>query len=414
LAQGFCFVFPFDFERVPLCRTMESAEMLVGRGVKMLRTQYLAGLKDGRSFPTVPILPDRAEPAFVGTLDDVARAHPLIAPCLYNEAKICAGCGKPCVWMLTACNSCGERLGDAPTKTENVFAAFMLGVSTAGRGFPYQISLRRSTEHVLIFDDMLSLTPCHFNAISAKYYIPNWTFLLRAPRQGLELLDLLEAEIWTAAAPFVNNLEFRKTMFRNVASEEDIQNSAISYFNCPPSIFQMHVQWMLPPLMPYQHFMVESKRHFPQSRAFPMTYVRQVLALDIPYDVQPTTLVEDIVKFYNDRVNYESHWRDFFQHCVQQTLNTQNWDPDDFDYVVQDGKAHKFQVVEGSVEVGAPVEQELRKIQAKDKAVLQNYGRPVVDGKSSGTYTPRPILPQMGSGGFQSWAGSMHSFLAKL
>lgn len=396
---------PEAFDVVLLAHVMDPSSMFVGDGVQMLRSQYLAGLKDDKVYPKIPILPDRADPTIVGTIDDVANAHPEITPCLYNDVKVCS-CGKPCAFTMTVCNSCGESLVDTPiTKSENVFAAFMLGVSSASKGFPYKISLRRSTPDVLIFDDMLALSPCHFNAIPTKYHIPDWRYLLRAPRQGLELLDTLEAEIWTAATPFVQNSDFCKAVYRKEMSEEEIKRTAICSFNFPPSQFQMHVQWMLPPLMPFQHFMAERRNHFHEDRAFPMTYVRKVLSLNIPYDVQPTTPIGDIVAFYNEKVNYKSYWKEFYEHCLRQTLETQNWNPQAFKYVVEDGKVYEFTVHEGRLHVGAPVEEEPSKIQVKDKAALQNYGRPVVDGKPAGTYLPNPLQPKVGEGGFQNWVG---------
>lgn len=383
--------------------------MVVGCGVKMLRTQYLVGFKDSSTYPVIDMLPSRAGPTIDGTLEYVAEHFPSIAPCLYNDAKVCKVCEKSCGYTMTSCNSCGESLATVVcSKSENVFAAFMLGVARAINGSPYTMSLRRLTDEVLIVDDLLSLTPCHFNAVPMKYYLPDWRYLLRAPTKGLELLDCLEREIWIAAAPFVSDEAFRSMMYKKEMTEKEIKASAICSFNFPPSQFQMHVQWMLPPLLPYQHFRAENRNHFLNGRAFPMKYVRKVLELDVPYDVQATTLIEDIIATYDAKgVVYETHWKEFYDHCLRSSMATQNWNPADFSHVVQDGKAFEFEVVDGKVKLGLEeTNADPEKVQAKDKANLQNYGRPYDShGKPVGTYILSPLQPKVGLGGFVNWVG---------
>jgi len=117
---------------------LASEFMVVGCGVKMLRTQYLVGFKDSSTYPVIDMLPSRAGPTIDGTLEYVAEHFPSIAPCLYNDAKVCKVCEKSCKYTMTSCNS-------------------MLGVAGAIKGFRYTMSLRRLTDEVLIVDDLLSL-----------------------------------------------------------------------------------------------------------------------------------------------------------------------------------------------------------------------------------------------------------------
>mmetsp|Transcript_65684 Transcript_65684/g.186405 ORF Transcript_65684/g.186405 Transcript_65684/m.186405 type:complete len:408 (-) Transcript_65684:29-1252(-) len=385
--------------------------MTVGGGVRMLRSQYLAGFKEERraSYPTVPMPQEEAGPTIDGMIDDVAKAHPDLAPVLYNDVKLCPKCGKPCAFTLALCNACGTNLADVPiSKSENVFSAFLLGVARASRGFPFKISLRRQTEEALVIDDLLALTPCHFNCIPRGHYIPDWRFLLRAPAEALRLLDLMEAECWAAMGPFLENPEVRRAVFRGEASEADIRGRLIVSFNFPPSQFQLHVQWLVPPLLPFHHHMAEERNHFHEGRCFPMAYVREVLSLNEPYEVTHTTPVQEIVDHFNKRgVNYQKAWTSFYEHCLQSTMSLQNWNVDDFRYVVQDGKAYTFSVEGGAVKLGEEVQGVNPKdVQEQDKASLQNYGRPYSsDGKATGTYIMRPLDPKLGPGGFRMWPG---------
>jgi len=383
--------------------------MLVGGGVQMLRKQYLAGFKEDRaaSYPTVRRLDVQANACVDGTIDDVYKEHPELETCLYNDVKTCTSCGKPNAYTMVVCNSCGKDLPTVISKSENVFSAFLLGVKLASKGFPYTISLRRETDDVLVFDDMLQLSPCHLNGVSKKYYIPDWRYLLPCPRKSLELLDTMEKELWDATLVFLQNPEFRSKIYRGAVTDEDIRKGIAVSFNFPPSQFQLHIQWIVPPMMPFQHQMAEQKNHYHQGRAFPMSYVRAVLALDSPYEVTKNTPIEEIIEYYKGLgVDYNTAWTTWYESIgLGSTLGMQNWNPDDFQYVVQDGKLHNFNVVGDKVELGGEIpDLDPSAIQAKDKVLLQNYGRPYNEaGKPSGTYIQKALEPKFGEGGYWKW-----------
>ena len=63
---------------------------------------------------------------------------------------------------------------------------------TAAQGarFPYDIAVRLQTKELLVFDDPLALSPCHFCAIPTTCWCADWRLLLRAPKEGLALLTL--------------------------------------------------------------------------------------------------------------------------------------------------------------------------------------------------------------------------------
>jgi len=387
-----------------------SDPMTIGGGVKMLRNQYLAGLKEecAESRPKIPRLDVNAEYTIDGNVDDIAKASPELAICLYNEVKVCS-CGKPCAYTLTHCNSCGKSLEDVEIgKSDNVFTSFLFGVRKATKGFPLTISLRRETDDCLIFDDMLQLTPLHLNGIPKKHYIPDWRFLLTDPEKGLQLLNTMEDELWTASLPFLESEAFKKSQYRTDVPLEEIRSKIIRCFNYPPSQYQMHIQWLVPPLCPFQHYMAECKNHFHHGRGFPTSYVRKLLELNEPYPVTKTTDIRQIIDHYKTKVCYDTEWAEWYEKiCVQSTLEFQNWQADDFQYVVQNDEVFLFTVEDGHVKLGDKVwEKSPASLWNKDKNLLQMYGRPYNEqGKASGTYIPNALTTDFGPTGISLWPG---------
>merc|ERR1719253_343816 len=147
--------------------------------------------------------------------------------------------------------------------------------------------------------------------------------------------------------------------------------------------------------------------HFHKGRGFPISYVRNCLALNKPYEVTMDTKIETIIEHFKGLgVDYESEWTDWYDNiCIGGTLRTQNWQPDDFKYVVQDSKVYDFSVKDGKVEVGdAVLDVDPPAIQAKDKVIFQQYGRPYNEaGKPGGTYIQKPLEPKIGEGGYKEW-----------
>ena len=122
---------------------------------------------------------EASPPRFDGTLEAFAAAHAteaaLVAQ-LRNIVKKCS-CGKVCGFSLTECNACGKPLPAETSHSPNVFSGFIYGIASAP--FPLHISIRRQSAQLLVFDDLLALTPCHLNAVptsaySARAVAPAW------------------------------------------------------------------------------------------------------------------------------------------------------------------------------------------------------------------------------------------------
>lgn len=134
---------------------------------------------------------------------------------------------------------------------------FIYGVQKVG--FPLTISIRSQSPDLLCFDDLLSMTPCHLNVVSTSSYIPDWRFLLRRPADGLRLLTRMENAAWSCTCEqFLKNDLWRRKYLRSrdrpLRDKQmlALRQHVIAGCNFPPSQFQLHLQYMLPPLLPFQ------------------------------------------------------------------------------------------------------------------------------------------------------------------
>eukprot|EP01095_Lingulamoeba_sp_RSL-Kostka_P010263 TRINITY_DN3660_c0_g1_i1.p1 TRINITY_DN3660_c0_g1~~TRINITY_DN3660_c0_g1_i1.p1 ORF type:complete len:291 (+),score=95.31 TRINITY_DN3660_c0_g1_i1:367-1239(+) len=256
--------------------------------------------------------------------------------------------------------------------------------------FPYTISVRSQTESILVFDDLLSLTPCHLNIISGDQYLPDWRFLLINPEQGLELVNsLYNSGMNVLENQFFSNEEWRKATFNKNDEEgeftfDEIKGHVASGFNYPPSQYQIHLQFMLPPFLPYQYYMYLTGKHFTPGRFFPYEYAIEVLKLNIPYEnLTDDTPIEDIISFYEERgVSYKEYIDKYYKKYGESHCLLSNWKIEDFDGVVVGDNLFDLQT-------GNPIQDvEVKKLVGVDKNVLQNYGRPYNkdNGRPTGTY----------------------------
>lgn len=375
---------------------------------RLSRTQYLAGFK-GDPYKAANRWAAPSEATFDGTVADLVAVYPddvLLHRTLFNDVKICPKCGKPCALSLIVCSACSTSLENvAVSQSENQFTAFLFGVKAAQSGVPYTFSLRRETDKVLVFDDMLGLTPCHLNCISTQFYIPDWRYLLTDPPRALLLLDTMEDELWTATVDF---LDYGGILHHTGVSRETIRSKVIKSFNYPPSHYQLHVHWLVPPLLPFHHHMAAQSKHFHEGRTFPLAYVREVLSLNEPYHVEKDTRIEDIVAFYDQQgVSYEKMWAEFYRKTIEDSLECANWELTDFEYVVEDSTLHRFSINRrGIVQTGEALQGlDLAQVRKADCTALQNYGRPYKDGLPTGTYIKNALKPLVGPGGYEEWPG---------
>jgi len=299
-----------------------------------------------------------------------------------NFIKKCMSCGKANAKTLKECNSCGKTLPAEVTTSLNVCTSFIYGIA------PWKVSIRYQSEDVLVYDDLMQCTLCHFNAISTKHYIQDWRFLLRRPREALALIDVLSQAANEAMwSQFWSHNKWKDKFLhpraRNM-SFEDLQGLKCAGFNYPPSQYQLHLQYCLPPLVPFQFQMLKEGKGFLYGRFFPVTYVREVLVKaadgqNVP-GLDSETDVETIIAHFDALgIVYKERHAEFVAQLQAAHCSLANWQPSDFSYRLTNNGVI-------ACETEAPIEADFREILKGDQLAFQNYGRPYVDGKPSGTY----------------------------
>mmetsp|Transcript_95671 Transcript_95671/g.221833 ORF Transcript_95671/g.221833 Transcript_95671/m.221833 type:complete len:478 (+) Transcript_95671:204-1637(+) len=355
-------------------------------GVGMM---YLATPRE--EVPHIDQVKDISEPAFSGTIERFRELHKEdqdLLDTLLNKVKVCHACGKSCAYTLENCNSCGASLGSVPiTHTDNVFMGFVYGISSGK--FPYTISLRAQTPDVLCFDDPLSVSVCHLNAIPTSVYVPDWRFLFTNPVQGLALVnELFQVAASAALKQYWADGPFRKKFFGNQPmpeSAEDLLETTLCGVNCPPSMFQLHLQFIHAPLLPFHYCLALGDGHFHHGRFFPLEYVRAALALGekVRMKITDSTPIEDIINKVSEHgVHYDSMHSALMRKCkcVQQRFSP--WEEVDFMHQVVNGKV--FSLFGG---INAAPHKDAKGLQQEDTKALQNYGRPYDDNaRPTGTY----------------------------
>ncbi|CAE7681361.1 unnamed protein product [Symbiodinium pilosum] len=153
---------------------------------------------------------------------------------------------------------------------------------------------------------------------------------------------------------------------------------------------------MLLPLLPSHLGVYRKGGHFVKLRHFPLAYVLAALnalaEIGESFDatkMTPKELVERISKL---GVNYEeAHAKDMAR-LENSNFFLANFDPADFSYGIASGAVvHKSTGAKLDGGEGVPSAKDL---DGADKAALQGYGRPYVDGKPGGVYYRYPRSPQ--------------------
>jgi hypothetical protein len=281
---------------------------------------------------------------------------------------------------MSKCNNCGTDITTVSISfTPNIFIGFMFGIQKGP--FPLTISLRHQCENYLVFDDVLSLTSAHVNAIPTSKYIPDFRLLFARPAEGKAIVRELQDRAWNVIQKqFLTNAAWKKRFLKKgeSISTSEIAKHVIAGFNYPPSQYQLHLQYMLPPFLPFQYYQYLKGLHFTKGRFVPIEYAMAVFELGVPYPVTADTTLEALFDFYKVRgVDYNAIWEYEYKRYGESHRALANWQREDFSYIHSNGKAYRGrEVVEGVDE---------SKLQVNDKLVLQNYGRPY-DGKPTGTY----------------------------
>jgi hypothetical protein len=368
---------------------------------------YLANAIPGR-WPYVNHLQGSATPPFAG--DPIAflehhQQSEKVKEFLTNKVKKCSSCGKPNGFTLSACNSCGSDLTAVAIGTStNVFMGFVFGIQKGP--FPFTVSIRHQCEKALVIDDLLALSPLHFNVIPTTQYIPDWRYLLRRPAEGLQLIDFLLKCCGDATKPFFENQAWcDKVLAQQPNGEKFSLSEIMAGFNYPPSQYQLHIQYMLPVLTPFHYANFLKGIHYTYKRFFPVKYVQQCLkfaaeASPLPAAVlDPNASIESTIEYFEAKfhLSYDKALNDEKNKFQNNARKWANWHPEDFGGTVIEVRGVPKYIRNDDGEEDASVSSDIAGLNNKDRLVLQNYGRP---------YT-------VAANGHEAPSGSYYSFCKK-
>mmetsp|Transcript_39983 Transcript_39983/g.95444 ORF Transcript_39983/g.95444 Transcript_39983/m.95444 type:complete len:397 (-) Transcript_39983:190-1380(-) len=356
----------------------------------------LAGALEA-NFPSVDIPKECGAPApkITGGFDEWIKANPHMESQAYNEVKKCS-CGKPCAVTMALCNACGASLQEIEvSKSPNLFVAFIYGVDKAS--FPLRISMRLETKDMMVFDDPLAITRAHVLAVPTNVYCPDIRSLFVDPARAVALLKKMEAAAWTGLqqGPLASEVWRRKALSPegNAMHIDALRDHVVMAFNLPPSQYQLHLQYMLPPLLPSHLGVFRKGAHFMKMRHFPLAYVLQALEklalLGESWPDAPQLTAQELVdKITPLGIDYGKAHDDDMMRLQKSNDLLANYDPADFTHAVKGDEVtdkHTRTKVEGVT---------AKDLDGKDKLVLQGYGRPYEGGKPGGVYYMYPRDPE--------------------
>lgn len=369
-----------------------SADASLGAGRVDGELCWIGGASSGdASYPRVNMLPEATPPAFEGTPDDYVAANSTVegfADQMRNKVRKCAQCGKPNAFTLSVCNACGDDLTKVEVGfTPNIFMGFVYGIQKGP--FPYTISLRHQDESTIVFDDLLSLTPAHLNCVPTDVFIPDFRYLLLKPAEGLKVINrMFDSCFAVLKSQFLENDAFRKTLRgADKLTDDDFRELVVAGLNYPPSQYQLHLQFMLPPFLPFQWRQCLADVHFTPERFFPIRFVREVLdhliSTGETYSFEPDTPVTATIAHFKEKgLDYGTIHAAEVQRFFDSHRKLAQFDPAAFQYVTVGD-----QVFDMSGDAPKPVEVAANDVVNADKTALQNYGRPYGEnGRPGGTY----------------------------
>merc|ERR1712060_915635 len=126
----------------------------------------------------------------------------------------------------------------------------------------------------------------------------------------------------------------------SILPDEDVEKHVISGLNFPPSQFQLHLQFMLPPFMPFHYHMYLHGRHFSVERFFPTEYILAALS-SLPEAIPGARNMDmkQLIALVNKKTGvdyYKFHSKCYARYGTSH-LALGAWDPVDFERVIVNG-----------------------------------------------------------------------------
>lgn len=243
---------------------------------------------------------------------------------------------------------------------------------------PASMSLRADTEHTMVVDDAMYISPAHLMVIPKKWFIPTVAYLLNDPAESLKLLDQMYEDLKAVVRDQIyGNKDWMEFIYgKNYKDtfEADGEENAVEVFmqkvimlgfnGFLPSQFQLHLQAMFMPLTPQHHYLkFKHREHFHKDRWVSFQYIKQILeklrepekkaAFDTfmrtkaqfkvePGKIDKNTELKDIVAFFKtEGIDYHQDWEEHYKNMLDVSEQYQ-MKADDFEYVIHKDAAYRF------------------------------------------------------------------------
>jgi hypothetical protein len=345
------------------------------------RRFFLAGaISDDRwNYAPVTIVGSR-KPLFPGSISEFINQNPDLHHQMTNKVRRCHACHKSCGKTVEICNNCGASLLGSPiVESDNALMGFVYGIQYCDNYF-LATSIRYQDTNFLVYDDIMQTTPVHLNSIPSYVYVPDFRYLFSNPKKGLTLItDLFENAI-RAAVVMLSNVPFREKFFSREANmqmdelglDAFARQNALHGFNYPPSQYQIHLQFIIPPYTPYHRVLFDEGKHGNLNRFFTFDFIRKVLlfleksnqVIDVGEieEISGENLVQFIHRKTLTTIDYYEHFRNAMRKHRRNNESFSNWKECDFRGLVERLTYDQ-------------VSPEFDKTLRNDKRVLESYGK---------------------------------------
>ncbi|CAE8626875.1 unnamed protein product [Polarella glacialis] len=179
-----------------------------------------------------------------------------------------------------------------------------------------------------------------------------------------------------------------KAKWKKLPNESELLAMTVAGMNYPPSQYQLHLQFIHGPLLPFQYALFLEGGHFHYKRFFPYSFLLASLkALEDDnrdfrhchpdYDID--FIIDEMEKFYG--ISYDTHWHAMISQTKQMQETYAPWVEKDLEYRIVGNQAFDAQTGFHHPEIT------VKSLQTSDVKRIQSYGRPYdTDEKPLGGY----------------------------
>ena len=164
-----------------------------------------------------------------------------------------------------------------------------------------------------------------------------------------------------------------------------------------PSQYQLHLQYLLPPLLPRQLQLYRAGNHFTKDRFLPLDWVLAALdalaakGVAFDEDLDGAELIARVQAEGLEGVDYEASWRRCYDGVAASQSALGRYAPDLFAYAVRDEDMRVLDLASGAAATGV----DANELANADKGALGGYDRDGAVYYSFPRAAPLPLLSEL-------------------